>query len=451
MSVNDRIATQVKRYAKITPSNASSTGVFSYSQGNPIIRLTIAEADAMLMAPECRLQFRLKGFSDFATPKTPLRAAGTTNLDSKIGAQSVIQTLTISSRRYATSITEQILNYNQLVSVAHPALESARDTFVQRSHEEMCIGKGIQDRDELNQTQENSAANNTNVIDLQRRLISTAGTQAQDIGWDCSIQLYSGMFMSDQGLDLRLLGGLEIEITLASDVNVFDNATSTTNYEMSDVVLNCPLLYKSAGQMAQGVSPSSFSFLSYTSLYNVVQSTNATITNKVGLRGALAMIQKFVPTKYINNFAVNAKAFAGWNPGIKRLVFHRNGQRFPLEYGIKTDRGDGNPAAEVHGEKTPQILLNSLSAFENYKDVKHSHFTNQNLHDQSDGVYYLGISFDQVSGQGIDLSGGTVSTELESTLQDPVDNTAITFGVYTFFLNKTTLVISPNNRIQSIE
>ena len=43
MSVNDRIATQIKRYTKITPSNASGDGVFSFTQGNPVIRLSIAE------------------------------------------------------------------------------------------------------------------------------------------------------------------------------------------------------------------------------------------------------------------------------------------------------------------------------------------------------------------------------------------------------------------------
>ena len=49
MSVNDRIATQIKRYTKVTPSNATGNGIFSFSQGNPIIRFTLAEADAFLL------------------------------------------------------------------------------------------------------------------------------------------------------------------------------------------------------------------------------------------------------------------------------------------------------------------------------------------------------------------------------------------------------------------
>jgi hypothetical protein len=55
------------------------------------------------------------------------------------------------------------------------------------------------------------------------------------------------------------------------------------------------------------------------------------------------------------------------------------------------------------------------------------------------------------------LSGGTISTELESALQDPALNAVnnaynqVPFGVFTFFLNKNTLIIQPNQRIQSIE
>ena len=130
MSVNDRIATQIKRYTKITPSNASGDGVFSFTQGNPVIRLSIAEQDAFLLAPETRLQFRFKAFQDGTTN---VKNANKTNIDPRIGAQSIINTLTISSRRYATSICEQIHNYNQLVSIAHPTLASTRDILTQKS------------------------------------------------------------------------------------------------------------------------------------------------------------------------------------------------------------------------------------------------------------------------------------------------------------------------------
>ncbi len=459
MSVSDGIATQIKRFTKITPSNASGNGIFSFSQGNPVIRFSIAEQDAMLLAPETRLQFKFKAFADnTTTPDTTIKEASAHNVDSRIGVQSVINTLTISSRRYATSICEQIHNYNQLVSIAHPTLSSTRDLATQRNHEQLCVGQGILQRKEQGQSEENLYSSVQDTKKLQRKYVQCGGTGTQNVGEDCSIQLYAGMFQS-KNLDLRLMGGLEIEITLAPDSNVFSNAGSNSVYQLSDVILNAPLLYKSAEQMAMPSQPSSIEFLTWSSLYNVIQSTNATITNKVGLRGCLSMLQKFVPVKYLNNFGrqadnndeYGANAFNGWNIGMKRLTFHRNGQRYPNEYQIITERGDGNPVDEVIHEKNPQIIVNSLSAFENYKDVKHTHITSQNLAVRQANNYYLGVSFDQISGQGIDLSGGTISTEVESTLQDPSDNVAKPFGVFTFFLNKNTLVIQPNQRIQSIE
>tara|TARA_R110000796_G_scaffold44988_2_gene109311 strand:+ start:2067 stop:3434 length:1368 start_codon:yes stop_codon:yes gene_type:complete len=455
MSVNDRIATQIKRYTKITPSNASGDGIFSFSKGNPVIRFSIAEQDAFLLAPETRLQFKFKAKQ---ADGTNVVHTDTTNLDPKIGVQSVINTLTISSRRYATSICEQIHNYNQLVSIAHPTLSSTRDLMTQRNHEQLSVGQGILQRRQQGQPQEDLVASVQNNKVLMRKFITCGGGVNTNIGEDCSIQLYAGMFQS-QNLDLRLLGGLELEITLAPDSNVFSNAGATTTYELSDVILNAPLLYKSAQQLAMPSQPSTLEFLTWSSLYNVIQSTNATITNKVGLRGCLSMLQKFVPVKYLNNYGqqadsnnnFGANAFNGWNVGMKRLTFHRNGQRYPNEYQIITERGDGDPAEEIIAEKNPQIMLNSLSAFENYKDVKHTHITSQNLATLQANNYFLGVSFDQISGQGIDLTGGTISTEIESALKDPANNVAIPFGVFTFFLNKNTLVIQPNQRIQSIE
>ena len=454
MSVNDALVTQQKRFVKLTPTNNSSNK-WSYTNGNNIIRFSIAEQDAYLLANQVELQFNFKVFRDVAKT-TLIKNADGLNIDEKTGVEGVIQTLTISSRRYATSICEQIRNWNQLVAIAKPALSSKRDVLTQHNHSNGAVGLGVYSRKEEDIDQFSLDNERTYDKHLQRKVYQCEGTPAQYEGRDCSINLYSGMFTSMPQLDLRLMGGLEIEIELASDLNFFFNqglatplATDSVNYELSNVILNCPLLYKNASQLGSGVQPSSMSFLTWSSLYNVAQSTDTTISNKVGMRSVLSMVQKFLPVSHVNNIA--QRAFAGYNPGIKRLTFHRNGQRYPLEYEIKTERADGNPDTEAIHEKNPQIMINSLSAFQNYKDIKHSHITSQNLQDRENAPYYIGCSFDQISGQGIDLTGGTVATELVSTLQDPADNTPKPFGVFTFFLNKNTLVVQPNQRIQSIE
>ena len=454
MSVNDRLVTQQKRYVKLTPTNNSSN-TWSYAAGNNILRFSIAEQDAYLLANQVELQFNFKVRADSTATGANLTNESNFQIDEKIGVEGIIKTLTVSSRRYATSICEQIRDWNQLVSIAKPALSSKRDILTQHNHGNIAVGQGIYNTDEESINAADLGLLRTADSKLQRKFYqvgTNAGpaARAKNLGWDCSMNLYSGIFLQNK-LDLRLFGGLEVEIELGSNVNLFENADNNVSYEISDVILNCPFLYKSDAELAAGTQPTSLQFLTWNSLYNVAQSTDTTITNKVGIRSVLSMVQKFVPVSYINNTAQHAKAFAGWNPGIKRLTYHRNGQRYPLEYEIKTERGEGNPDVEVIKEKNPQVLINSLSAFQNYKDVKHTHLTSQNLDNRTNAPYFLGVSFDQISGQGIDLSGGTVSTELVSTLQNPQDNSVVPFGVYTFFLNKNTLVIQPNQRIQSIE
>ena len=45
-------ASQVKRFMRLAPSNGS--GVFSFTNGNPVIRFSVADAQAMLIGKEMR-------------------------------------------------------------------------------------------------------------------------------------------------------------------------------------------------------------------------------------------------------------------------------------------------------------------------------------------------------------------------------------------------------------
>jgi len=81
LAVNNMVAQQQKRYMKLSPSN-SGTSEFSYSKGNPIIRFSIAEADAFLIGPEVRLNFELKLFTNAGVRPA---VAATYNLDPQLG------------------------------------------------------------------------------------------------------------------------------------------------------------------------------------------------------------------------------------------------------------------------------------------------------------------------------------------------------------------------------
>ena len=88
-------ASQVKRYMRLSPSNGS--GDFSFTNGNPIIRFSVADTAAFLMGKNMRFCGNVKLFRDTATQPQYNDGA---NVDRIAGFQSMIQSVSIGSRRY---------------------------------------------------------------------------------------------------------------------------------------------------------------------------------------------------------------------------------------------------------------------------------------------------------------------------------------------------------------
>jgi len=455
LAVNNMVAQQQKRYMKLSPSN-SGTSEFSYSKGNPIIRFSVAEADAFLIGPEVRLNFELKLFTNAGARPA---VAATYNLDPTIGSQAVIQTINVSSRRYATSLLESIHNYPRLCSSLFQALHDPRDLEFQLHNEQRSVGVGHMSsggiaNGNLNLGDVNIKADETFLRHSRKGYLYGAGQTASSCH---SIRLVAGTFMS-QNINLSTggLAGLELEIHLAPDTSVIYGADANTNaayYTLSNVSLTAPILYMNPAQLqaqAEGRA-NTMSFLSWSSLYNVVTSQTASVVNRVGLKRVLCAVQNYIPTSFINNYLYNSGSC--YNPGVKRLTFHRNGQRFPLEYEI--DVNNSSETQEVDETTlSQQVLRNYLSCFRNYRDVKHSMIVPENLRRYTDAtnstqlaMYGTGCNFDEVSSQGVDLSTGTFGFVMDSKLWTPgTDDGSVQshYGVYQFYLAKNTIVVQPN-------
>ena len=455
LAVNNMVAQQQKRYMKLSPSN-SGTQSFSYSKGNPIIRFSIAEADAFLIGPEVRLNFELKIFTNAGTRPA---VAATYNLDPTIGSQALIQSINVSSRRYATSLLESIHNYPRLCSSLFQALHDARDVEFQLHNEQRSVGVGHMSSGGvanglLNVGDVNLKADETYLRHGRKGYLYGAGQTNASCH---SIRLVAGTFMS-QNINLSTggLAGMEVEIHLAPDTSVLFGADANTNsayYTLSNVSLTAPILYMNPNQLqaqAEGRA-NTMSFLSWSSLYNVVTSQTASVVNRVGLKRVLCAVQNYIPTSFINNYLHNSGSC--YNPGVKRLTFHRNGQRFPLEYEI--DVNNANETTEV-AETTlsQQVLRNYLSCFRNYRDVKHSLVVPENLrrytlasNSTELSMYGTGCNFDEVSSQGVDLSTGTFGFVMDSKLWTPGTDDGSSqshYGVYQFYLAKNTIIVQPN-------
>tara|TARA_R110000824_G_scaffold198522_6_gene382544 strand:+ start:8101 stop:9483 length:1383 start_codon:yes stop_codon:yes gene_type:complete len=449
LAVNNMVAQQQKRYMKLSPSNSGSAS-FSYSKGNPVIRFAVAEADAYLIGTEVRLNFNLNCYTAGTTQV--VNEAQVFNMSPNIGTQAIIQTLSVSSRRYATSLLETIHNYPRLCSSLFSTLHDARDTEFQLYNEQKSSMVGHISSQGQNWKGDNSIKADETLLRHNRKGYAPAVAGTLKNGTTShSIRLVAGTFMSND-INLKLLGGLEIEIHLAPDSNVFfgANASSTSNYVLTNVSLTAPILYMNPQQVSNMGQPQTLSFLSWSSLYNVITSTDASVVNRVGLKRVLSTFQNYIPTDQLNNFTNNGMSC--YDPGVKRLTYHRNGQRYPLEYAIQVNNSQ-NLLKKSESSLKPQVLRNYLSVFRNFRDIKHSSIVPENImrynttNDNTElAVFGTGCNFDEVSAQGIDLETGTFGFTMESKLWTPgTDDGATTkdYGVFQFFLAKNTIVVRP--------
>ena len=459
LAVNNMVAQQQKRYMKLSPSNSGSAS-FSYSKGNPVIRFAIAEADAYLIGPEVRLNFDLNVYTTGVTQVAS--EAVIFNIDPQVGTQGVIQTLSVSSRRYATSLLETIHNYPRLCSSLFSALHDPRDTQFQLFNEQKSSMVGHINTKGRNFYEDNDIKLDETLLRHNRKGYApvVAGTRKNGTT-SHSIRLVAGTFMSND-INLKLLGGLEVEIHLAPDSNLFfgTGAPATSNYVLTNVSLTAPILYMNEAQMGamSGGNPQTMSFLSWSSLYNVITSTDASVVNRVGLKRVLSTFQNYIPTDQLNNFSNNGMSC--YDPGVKRLTYHRNGQRFPYEYAVQVNNSQ-NLLKKSETALKPQILRNYLSAFRNFRDIKHSAVVPENImrYNATDdntelGVFGTGCNFDEVSAQGIDLETGTFGFTMESKLWTPGTDDGATlkdYGVFQFFLAKNTIVVQPGARASVIQ
>lgn len=445
-------ATQVKRYMRLAPSNGS--GKFSFSNGNPIIRFSVADTNAMLVGKEMRFCGNIKVKYDGTNTPTNLTA---TNLDRCAGIQSFIQSVSIGSRRYSANVLEVVHNYPRLATQLYTNTHSSKGMRTTSFNEHGGIGKGS-----YNHFSKNGFGTNFKNTSERTLMTMRKGTLIDANGFDFALRLNTGLLMNN-AIPLNLLGGLEITINLNSNfASVYGgDITSAVSYEINNPYLICPLLYLNPQQtQAQAQQPSgAFSFMSYQSLYSVIDSTDQSVVHRLNSKNLVSVIQNYIPVKYLNNTAHNGMAC--WNAGApSSLEYHKDGVRYPLEYNleIRSDNGAGTNADEnlQKVDLNPAVLWNSQSAIRNVKDIKRSMVIPENLLGMAkeDSVYSTGVSWDLVSGAGINVAG-TLTYDIKTKLEDPTDDDDINvnhtlqtpFAQYSFYLAKQNLMVNKGQGI----
>ena len=437
-----------KRYLSIASSNGGS-GTFGYSAGNPQLKFLISN-DGMLQSKELRFQGTFKRVLNTGDQSlNEVNHALDLNVDAFTGIQSVIQNLEISSRKYSNRSLESIQNYPRLVGSFMSGLHSKSGLDTQTFHEQASKGYGFDTATEESHTNEVNATTSFS-SDGQKRAMRIPYCATKGIPFD--MRLMCGMFMSDD-IDLEMLGGLSITINLAPNEGVlYGGVASNYHYIIENPRLVVPVLAKTpAQQMALSQNPSpQMNFLSFTSLYNTISSTDQQIVHRVSLKGVISTMSNFIPTSYINSFTYNGQA--QYNPVIQKLVYNMDGKRFPLEYSIEVDRDETLKETE-QPTTNPQLLKNYLEAFTNSKEIKKSCINPVISGIQSQikmhGVFGIGASFDAVSNAGIPAEVSTLGFELQAKLTNPTtfgslpaDQTSMTYSAYTYYLCRNSIQVS---------
>ncbi len=428
------------QHLEIVPSNVTSDGTISFSNGQPVIQFIIGEQNRHLLGQTIRLVGNFSVLSDTGSAGS---ANAELSLDGRTGIYSTIDQLVIKSQSTNQTI-EHIRNYNRMMS-----------SMINATHD---LGDGMSCDNAKALSVLNSKAVKDAIVDNEANL----GT-----GSSFSIELPSGLFLGTGPIPLAKdwgLGGLLIEVHLASDNNVLystdGDGTKISNafYEYKNLALTCEVQTPTPDDLSRlqqmGPKGSTFEYNSISSYYTTIASSNAIINFSLGLSRVLSVFCNFITSSHINNRGYNG--MSTWYPTnsdntvafVKQLVFTRGGERLPLEYNIDTvqsrDSDNEYPDAQII-----RNYVNAIQAFpKNIKNqMKPENMVLTDIGPLTDAGYQkyidggagvgVGVAFDTISNQGIDFS--TTNFGINMDLNLITDNPQ---SVYMFVHSKQTLVFN---------
>lgn len=440
---------------EVLPSNQPSDNTYSFRGGNPIITLTVPSQAKFLRPSSVRINgtLRVQTSAGVLGDSNDLKGAGASviQLNDRVGVHSVLQNVVLSSEATNQSL-ESVRQYGRLVASILSSTHSSDDFMAEKSVVSLC-----------NAVQEAS----DNLI-------------GNEVSF--SIPLYCGLLQGGNPIPLSANGinGLTINLELASDQQVLKGANAGDAngafYQLKDVSLSGDLLVPDdAGVQALSVPGSgAFQYNSYSSLYSVINSGDATQTYNLANSNVLAITHNFLPVSHSNTYAqdaftngellnTNANGTVYNAPTtLKKVSFSRGGVKLGLDYEMDVEENslEGRPETQVNlqylnafkAEKALTRLLNQ-NALLNYggKDVlpysdsslagSGANTNKQNGLSVDAGVrnFGIGLALDRVSDVGVNFKGQSYATRIQSTLDGKSPN-----AVFTYVKAKNVLQYSPN-------
>ena len=418
-----------RRHLIINPSNAAAT--YGYSAAQNTMRFDIGN-QGMMVAKDIRLEFDVN-FKK-ANNAVPTMAEDY-QIDPYIAAHSLIQTVSWSSRNFNESQMERINNYPTLAKLIVSSLHSKNEMDNQLFNEQKSVGFGVTN-------------NSGNVPGISADTLTARRNVCKTM--KVSMRILCGVCLSDP-IDLDVTQGATLDITLNNNSSALFGADAVNGYyEISNPKLHVPIIMEEdAIIMAKRAQPTQMlRFLSYSSIFDTLDTNGVTSLNhRLGLKNTLSCMAAFCPTKFLNTYAQNSLAL--YNPGLASIVFRKNSQQFPLYYTLEVDRNTG---LQINQPSTlPQVCWNYLSAHKETADIKHSSLNPDNVRGaverQGFSSFAAGVSYDEISGNGVNSQIDNLSVTINANLADPEDTAAdpsTPYGAFFYYLNINNIVVNQN-------
>ena len=377
------------------------------------------------------------------------------NIDRRVGMAGILDQVIVSSRRYGSQL-EAVHNMGRLNSAWYDSLYSPKQMMANENLQTRAVGYGRYDRNSGSYSSPTTLSDGGNKY-MRKQLNTGTGSatgKSEDL-LDCSIPLHLGLFMS-QDVNLNTVGGLEIAIYLQKE-NFLFNGTGTgapvaaSAYTLYDVSLTIPLLYYNSNQIAQLQSQpeKAVQFNRWTSIYGVLDSTFTSISHRLTLKSLLSSIHNFQPTQAINSTANNN--FALKSIGLNELTVLQNGVKNPYEKTTIVDKKANDTLINVRATTESEVNNEAISAYRAPRDVLYSQVMPENLVGvaaNNEGHHHVGVNYDLSAGSGLDIAGVIgydIKSKLEQqTMPNPVPTQQESYAMYSFYLDKQTLMITPN-------
>ena len=421
-----------RRLVQINPTNQGN-GVFSFRGGVNQLVFDIPMTPAILNGKSVRVNGVFDTLLTATTRPNNQSAVNGVNgagaatgtdvfIDPRTGVSSAIDFLTIQNLEGATY--ETIKSYNRLCASLIP-LQEGIQSYLSGGVD---IGYGASGKEQ----QQGKKCDNP---------------------FQFSIPLQAG-FLQGSPIDLQLVRGLRITLTLASDLfvcgnNYWNNQTSTGGtagsgayYQLRDVNMSYELeVPDAAGQKAMVSNNSgAWEYNAYSSFYQVVQSTDQNAVLNINTSRTLGTIMNLIPSNFINNYnynsnwavqplEVNAAGVLKNQCNLQELTFTKGGLRIPLDYELNTEE------EQQQGTATSQKNFEELNAVRNVwamssflKDLRTElslgrsvagavippKFENSMLENDAKNAWNIGVSYDHITGNGLNFKSTPLGLRIQT-------------------------------------